>query len=205
MMGDFWRGWDEIGDHDDAHSGSGGAFDSGQGIFQDEALGGFYVEPAGGEEEDVGSGFAVFDFVAGGESVEARIEVAEIGDGMDALRGGGDGFADRQGVKVVEEFDEAGLTGDAVKRDMRVPMMGDAFPQFFEGEVGAPAFAHKAGAVDSGAADEGEEQLVVDFVAEVATGVLEGDARDGFGVEHEAVHVEDDGGEGDHFRVSCGG
>ena len=49
MVGDLRRGGDEIGDHDDVHPCASGTFDSRQGIFQDEAIGGLHAKATGGQ------------------------------------------------------------------------------------------------------------------------------------------------------------
>jgi hypothetical protein len=65
-------------------------------------------------------------------------------------------------------------------------------------EAGAEVLAHEIAGVALGAADHEREDSVRHLVTGGARGFLPGDPRDALGVDHEAVHVEDNAGIGGH-------
>lgn len=196
--GDFGRGRDDVGDHDDVEAGGAGGADAGVGILERIAGRSFYAEAADGFEVDVGLGFAAGDFVAADEDGEVAGEAdlleAEARDG--SARGGGDGERDAARGKVVEDFADAGFDGKAVLLDVIIEESVAFMRCGFVVEAWAEGFAEEVDAGLMRAADERCEEGVGHGVAVEEGGFLPGDAGDALGVEDEAVHVEDDAGLG---------
>ena len=175
-----------------------GGADAGVGIFQGEAERCVDAEAADGFEVDVGRGFAVGDLVAGDEDAKIFEEVdlleALAGDGV--AGGGGDAEGHFPDGEIVEQFADAGLGGEAMLRDVVLIDEAAGVVGFFEVEAGAEGGVEEIGAADFAVADHGLEDGIGHVVAGAAGGFLPGDFGDAFGVEHEAVHVEDDAGVG---------
>jgi len=194
----FNRGRDDVGHHDDIKAGSAGGADPGMGILERVTGACCYSEAANGFEVDVGLRFATGDFVAADKNGEVTEETGlfEAQARVGGASGGGDGDGDFARGEVVEQFADAGFDGEAlllnVVFEKRVALMGSGFVV----EAGAEGFAQEGDACLMCAADQGGEEVVGHGVAEKKSGFLPGDLGDAFGVEHEAVHVEDDAGVG---------
>lgn len=171
-----------------------GGADAGVGIFQRVADGGVDAEAADGFEIDVGLRFAAWDFVPADELREVfhQADLLEALAGDLIARGGGNAEGDFPRGKGGEDFVDAGLEGKAVAGDVVFENFAAIEGGGLEVEAGAKFFLEHDAAGAIGAADHGVEDVVGHFVAMEAGGFVPRDAGDALGVEHEAVHVEDD-------------
>ncbi len=195
--GDFGGGRDNVGDHDDVEAGGVGGADAGVGVFERVAGGGFDAEAADGFEIDVGLGFAAGDFIAADEDGEVfqEADLFEAAAGVVVAGGGGDGERDAARGEVVEDFADAWFEGKAVLQNVILEEFVAFLVSGLEVKGGTKGGRHEDEAFVVGATDEGGEERIGHVVTEKEGGFLPGDAGDALGVEHEAVHVEDDGGE----------
>jgi hypothetical protein len=170
--------------------------DADVGVFEDEALGGVYVEAVGGEEEGFGGGLAV-GVVAGADEGVEEVEDVEGFEGFDdGLAGAaGDNGEGELAVVGVDDFEDFGdgfeivdegvvevflAGGEGFDRDVEVVAAVDGFDDSGDGDTAHP---------------------VEEFFGEVGAAVLgeglgPGDEVEGHGVDDGAVAVEEEGGEG---------
>jgi hypothetical protein len=98
-----------LGYADGGHVGGGGGLDAYFGVFEDEALGGVYVEAVGGEEEGFGAGLAV-GVVAGADEGVEEVKDVEGGEGFDdgLVGAAGDDGEGELAVVGVDDFEDFG-------------------------------------------------------------------------------------------------
>lgn len=94
--------------------------------------------------------------------------------------------------KMADEFKNAGFKRDAVTGDM-VFVVEVAEPvDFLEIESRTQLFPQEPGAILFAAAYHQAEKIVIDLKTGVTGDLLPGRFRESLGIEHQAVHVEDD-------------
>ncbi len=183
---------------DAAHSRGGGCAEAVEGIFEDEGLVGGDTEGVGGGEEVGGIGLGAGDVVEGADGVEA-VGDTEAVEPRENPRGGGtggDGAWEAGVFGVLEDGFDAWEDGGGIAEPAGdigallvegVPIEGGAAEAIeFYGGVVLVEVAPDA----SGPDVEGEGVAV--FGVEEAPGFEDG----GFGIDDEAVEVEDEGADG---------
>ena len=185
-----------VGDHDRRHAGGERGADAGLRVLQHEAVPRGFAQPLRCREEDVGLGLAARDFVAAHQRDEAGQErgARELGLRAVAARGRGHGLGDALPVEPVQEFEQARLEGDAFALDDRVVRRVPRAHQVGGRVVVAVVIRDDRLAVAEVAADHRLRERQVELDAECPGRVDPRLRRQPLGVEHQAVHVEDDGG-----------
>ena len=189
---------------DDAMDASGLSGDEAvEGVFENEGFGGADLESLGGEEEEAGVGFDFAGVVDGGEVVEVVDEVEVVEPAFDPPTGaaGGDGAGKPKGGGFVEAIDDAWEDGEGFAEFLLAE--GALAFEFgpielatgagFEVDTGV-VVGSEIGADDGGVSFDGEVVAVgfEDFAPGLVTGA--------FGVDDEAVEVENDCSEGGHWE-----
>ena len=179
------------GNGDDAHVCGLGGMDSGDGIFKDDAILGFYIKCRGGLKVAIGFGFAALitsgiddrgKIVADGESIENKIDVASGAASCD-------GAEDAGGVGFVEEFAQAGCEAHVGLVDFAIEDF--LFVGHFLIVVCGEAWEHLFAIVACGGAHPIEDLFFCDGAA-VAFGELEPSDDVVLRVADErAIHIED--------------
>ncbi len=188
-------------------AGAVGGADAGEGILERVARAGVDAEVADGLEKDVGLGFAACDLVAGDDGGEVFEEAHRLqalrGDRI--TRGSGNGQRDSLRGEIVEQLADAGLERQAIALDDLFEENAGGGVDALEIEAGAELLAHELAGIALAAADHEREEGVGHLVAGGAGGFLPGDPGDALGVDHEAVHVEDDAGRHKAFTLHMNG
>ena len=183
---------------EDPHAGGVGGGNAGRGVFEDQALMGGDPHYSGGLQENVGGGLAVLDVGAGHGGHECFFQPQGLEAGVHVFAGGrganGTGNAQMAGLR--EEFQHAGDGFDAIGAD---PLAVDFL--FFEADAGGLLLGY--GPAEEVADDgHGAQPALADVVRIGAVeAVTTGHFLPGFhvqvvGVDHDAVHVEDERGQG---------
>jgi len=174
-----------------------------EGVFEDDGFGGADVEALGGEEEEAGVGFDFARVVDGGEVVEVVNEVEVVEPAFDPPTGaaGGNGAGKSKGRGFGEAIDDAGENGERfAELFLAEGTLGFEFGPIelatgagFEIDTGV-IVGPEVGADDGGVGFDGEVEAV--GFEDFAPGLVAG----AFGVDDEAVEVENDCSEGGHWE-----
>ena len=185
----------QIGHHHRRHAGGRGGDDAGLRILQDDAVAGRNTEPLGGGKENVGRGLASRDLVAADQRSEAmqQSDTIELGARALAPRRGRDRGGDAALVEQIQDVIEPGLERDPFGGDDRVVIGRPGAGQCVDRIVGPVPVADQRDAIAEAASDHLAAELEVELAAQAARGALPCAQRRTLGVEHQAVHVEDDG------------
>ena len=197
--GDLGRGLEEIGHHDDAQACAVRGADAGEGILE-RVAGAWESMPRRrtASRKMSGSGLprATWSPVTTpvknfSSPTDSRRWVA-TGLRVEVATARGMFCAERLG----KQFADAGLERQAVALDDFLEENAGRGVDALEIEAGAEMLAHEIAGITLGAANHEREDGVGHLVTGGARGFLPGDPRDALGVDHEAVHVEDDAGVG---------
>jgi len=173
------------------------ATNAGGAVLEHDAVGGVDDQSTSGFQKDIRRGFAVGDLVAADQGVNA-LDQAGLGevalDGAPA-RGAGDGARDFHLIQPVQHLDQAGFERDAVLGHIGVDQFARVHGHLVDGKLRAKHLHQMSAPARLRQAERAHVNLRGHVVAAGQAGLGHAALGDHFGVEHRAVHVEDDGAE----------
>ena len=184
-----------IGNHEHPHSGAMRGQHAGVGIFESHTLGRLHLELVCRFKIDIWRGLSMRYPVARHDHAKTRPEFgsAKAYVRVFTVARSRDGERDPACLGEREKFEQSGFE--------RNPFFGYAPPQFFpsrmefwRGEARAEAAGHFAFTILGPAADEARVQNIVEDVADFGSRTLPGSSINRLGIEHEPIHIHDDGG-----------
>ena len=200
-FGEVDAGGDAVGDGDDGDAGGAGGDEAVVGIFNDEGVFGVDFETAESFLEEVGGGFDSGGVATADDGFEVFKEGEFFEPAVDPIVAGGGDDGEAEGV-FLGEFDAVADAGEGVEFfdlgfDVALALGVDPFPvEFFAGKFFEIGLGGEVLKVTADAADVGLEfEDVAGHAVELLVGLVDGP----FGVDDDAVEVEEEGF--DHYKM----
>ncbi|MEI2692288.1 MAG: hypothetical protein V9H69_22295 [Anaerolineae bacterium] len=171
-------------------------------VLQHQAARRLYVQPLRGQQKDVGRGLAACHLVAGRDGCESLSQSSGSQQPLDGCpsRGAGYRLRDLPRLQIVQQRQQARLERRAAGFHLLPGVLVGAAIGGLQKKIRAIGRDQQAvGALHRGA-DAGHEDLIRRIVAEIGHGPAPGPQHQPLRVEHQAVHVEENGGESDRLN-----